>query len=354
MLASRYLPSADEIRLAIKATESFEDHAYAAVFRDRHNIDSNLGWDFLAQLFGFRFKPSDSADPFGPMLVMDGKRSMIPDDLTEEQLIELRTALNEVDDPEFKARIGDVLWLRSRDAAAARVAVEAYLEAGMRIEDPEHWSSGMERYERAVRLARQVEPRGNLPKRALAHLEGRVKHYNGTDPLYFTFKALKLLEEFGFGDFALLAEIAGRVARQSRLSQDFRRAREYYSVQARLLKREKDQIGAEGARVAAAETYAEEAEAQEASGSFIAARVFWQDALNAFRERPALRDRIPDLHKRLTVAGEKTLGEMKTHSVELDLSKPVEEAKAAIMGHQKDDALFRFIMLVGLLDPGKL
>jgi hypothetical protein len=54
------------------------------------------------------------------MMVWDGKRSMIPTDLTEDQLSVLESTVDGVTFPEYRARILDVLWLRRRDASRAR------------------------------------------------------------------------------------------------------------------------------------------------------------------------------------------------------------------------------------------
>jgi len=117
----------------------------------------------------------------------------------------------------------------------------------------------MERYQRAIRLARQVEPKGDLPKTVLAHLEGRVRHYDGNDPQYFSLKALELLAEFRFGEFSALGEIAGRIAVSSRAAGDFERARGHYAVEARLWHRAGRQDKAEAALVSRAECFFEEA-----------------------------------------------------------------------------------------------
>lgn len=345
-------PPVEEIGIAVSNTAKKEDHDFASAFRNLHKQSETQGWDLLAQLFDFQFSPNNSTEPFSPMAIMDGKRSMIPADLSDANLDQLQTLLK-VDDPEFRARIADVLWLRRRNPNSARQAVEAYLQSGIRLEDPKHWVPSMKRYERAVRLARQLDAKGELPKQILTHLEKRVRHYAGADPSYFSLNALELLEEFNFGDHAALAGIASNIAQQSRISGDHRKARLHFNVQARLLKRAKMTEEAETAQIALAESFVEEAEAQE-KRSFMVARKFWQDAIRAFRDRPALRSRIPELQKRLSVAGQKTLEEMKRHSIKLDLSEEAKSAQNAIANRSKDDAFFSFVFLVDLIDPDAL
>jgi hypothetical protein len=354
MSARKLIPTDIDIGRVLSEASKQEDHQYATAFRAQQQKGDSEKWFLLAQIFDFHFTAGNASQPFGPMLVMDGKRSMIPSDLTNEQLTELNSTLETVSNPEFQARIADVIWLCKRDANAARLAVKAYVASATNLEDPNHWTQSMERYERALRLARQIEPKGELPKQVLAHLDQRVRHYKGEDPLYFTLKALELLDEFSFGNAEELASIAGKVAIRSGSTGDFRKAREHYDIQARFLKRAGKSGEAEASRVEAAESFVKEAEAREAEGSFMAARVFWEEAVRAFRDRPSLRPSILSLQKRLSIAGEKTLEELKRHSVELDLTQQAEASKAAVAGLALDEAFFKFAVLLPLLQPEKL
>lgn len=337
-----------------KATRR-ECHAYAAAYRARHEHQPEANWDFLAQIFGFLFRPGSPAAPFGPMAVFGDRRTLIPDDLTDEHLDALEQAFGAADDPEFRARVGDVLWLRRRNAVAAREAVGAYIASGSLLEDPEHWTLGLERYERAIRLARQLGPRGELLRQALQHLEARVLYYDGSDPLYFSLKAMELLDEFAFGDFDALARIAGRVALASSSAGHHDRARSYFLVQARLLRRAKRTDDAEAARSAGAECLVRDAEAQERGGSFMTARRFWEQAISAFQDCPTLRSRLPELRGRLAEAGRRTLDEMKTATSDpIDIREHVRAVRERMGGLSWDDAFFQFATLVVLVDPEAL
>jgi Domain of unknown function (DUF4209) len=348
-------PSNDEISATIELSEQKRSRDLSRVFGEKADTSGDDDWKLLQQVFNFHFKPSQLLEPFGPMMVADGKRSMIPADLTDEQLDDLDATLEGVADPEYRARIGDVLWLRRKNVHAARLAVEAYLEAGKRVEHPNNWNASVELYERAIRLARQIEPKGELPKFVLSHLESRVMHYDGTDPLYFTCKALEFLAEFRFGNFVDLAEIAGRVAEKSRAKGDFRRARSHYDVQAKHLKLAKDSSGVEIVRIAAARTIVEEAENREAKNEFMAAHTFWGDAIVAFKDRPSLRKEVPELQRRYSVAGDKLRSEMRTiSSDEVDISKFVEQNRAIVSNLPWADAFFTFVTSVQLIDPVEL
>ena len=164
MSHAKQVPPAHEIAAALQESGKKEDQDFADTFRLRHATEPERGWNLLQAVFGFLFQPNNASAPFRPMSVWEGRRSMIPSDLSDQQLSVLAQAAESVDDPEFRARILDVLWLRRRDVSAARAAVDAYLRSGSRLEHPENWVASMQRYERAVRLAYQIEAKGDLPK----------------------------------------------------------------------------------------------------------------------------------------------------------------------------------------------
>lgn len=349
------LPNPEEITAALDASKERECHAYATVFRTLASEHPDKDWGMLQTVFNYHFRKENVAAPFGPMAVMDGNRTGIPEDLQDDQLDALESTLVGVEDPEYRARVADVLWLRRRNPQIARQAVADYLESGKRLEDPERWTRCMERYERALRLARQIEPKGELPKTILSHLQDRVFHYDGSDPLYFTSHALELLTYFRYGDFQKLATIAGRIAEESRKRGDYRRARTYYGNQAGLLKLAKEAAAAERALDASAETTFEEAEAREAAGDFMAAHAFFADVIREFRNRPSLRDRVADIQARYSKLGEKVLeGMSPVTSGEIDISKYVQRSKEAVAGLNWDDAFFTLLTYVPLIDPAKL
>jgi hypothetical protein len=256
-----------------------EDHAIATAFRARRDGPDGRVWGLLAEIFDIHFKPSDASNPFGPMWEGNGKRSMIPRDLKDEDLDALSATLHEIRDPEYRARIGDLLWLRRKDAAAARIAISEYLDSGRRVEDPAHWVTSMQRYERALRLARSLGKNDQLLNEVLDHLIARVRHYNGADKSWLTHRTLSLLDEFRGGDPAELGAIAAQAADNAMREGDLRRAREHYELVAKFLGRAGQSQKAIEALRAAAETFVGEAEERECNNSYMVAHKFWNDAI---------------------------------------------------------------------------
>lgn len=116
--------------------------------------------DGLAQVLSMDLRPARRDEPFDPMIVIDGKRSALPEDFNNEQLNLWATLLHLCVPwpPNAVARIADVLWLRQygNHIQYAETAVQSYLKHAQVAEDCGHWMPCREHLERAFRLAGQI------------------------------------------------------------------------------------------------------------------------------------------------------------------------------------------------------
>ncbi len=82
-----------------------------------------------------------------------GARTANDQDFTDNHLAVFRELLAEVKDPEMRARIGDLLWIRKRNFEAAEAAVIAYMDAGRAFISADEEVPAAERFERAIHLS---------------------------------------------------------------------------------------------------------------------------------------------------------------------------------------------------------
>ena len=205
----------------------------------------------------------------------------------------MRQLLEGVVTPAVRCRLGDVLWTARRDGKAGGEAVPAYIDMGNLLDDPDMWLPCMECYERAIRLARSLGRRSPLLTIALQHLAGRVAHYNGQDPSFFTASALALLEEFRFGDATVLSGYALSAAKRRQAAGDPYSARAYWDIAARLLARAGLSSEAEQARIESAQTWVAEADKAEAAGNHGVAQSHLDSAIQAYRAIPGCKHLFP-------------------------------------------------------------
>ncbi|CAM3308481.1 DUF4209 domain-containing protein [Paracoccus nototheniae] len=343
------LPTPTDIMDALNKAKEPEAHSYASVFSSRKTAPDD-GWALLDAIFGLHERLDNADEPFGPMFTMGSRRSFLPQDLSDEQLDWLSELEQEVQDPEFCARLADMLWLCKKDGKAARRAVRYYLDAGLAVENLDHWPTSVDRYTRSYRLATQLGRKSELRDQVLSFLLDRLRVHRGDDPRWFSLRIMLLLYEARHGAHDELLVFAQTAVARAEREGDFRRQRDYLNFIVKLHHREKDTDAEEEARVDVAQSFKAEAEAVETEGTGINSHHFWEEAVKAYRERASLKDQVPTLQKRLAAAGRAVIESMKEHSHSTDISELVKHLQAQFTEQSADVALCRFVMF-GLNQP---
>lgn len=109
-----------------------------------------LMWGVFSMYFQF-----SKNEPFGPLMTSSKGRTLIPDDLTEEELLKLEELLGVTSNPQFIARISDILWLRRKNHKFAQKAISAYLQSVDEDKD-DCWVPRSEWLKRAAQIAIQL------------------------------------------------------------------------------------------------------------------------------------------------------------------------------------------------------
>jgi hypothetical protein len=98
--------------------------------------------------------------------------------LTDEHLEFFKEIAPEISDPELQARVADILWCRRYPQNGyykmAQLAVDAYLQSAIELEDLEHWTWCFDRIERAFRLAHKVKYQ---PEKVIEYIETVLNRY---------------------------------------------------------------------------------------------------------------------------------------------------------------------------------
>ncbi len=106
---------------------------------DAGDFAKSKGLWLLADICSMMLNTHHINDPFQPHIVMEGKRSAIPEDFSEEDITFFVEILKVIDDNWLKSRIADVLWLviNPRDVKFGLTAIESYRALPI---DPEAWN----------------------------------------------------------------------------------------------------------------------------------------------------------------------------------------------------------------------
>ena len=79
-------------------------------------------------------RPDSVTEPFRDPFAIGGQPLATLDHLSDAELEVLQQLAPNIADPEMRARVADVIWVRKRDAQCAQLAVDAYLESARSLE----------------------------------------------------------------------------------------------------------------------------------------------------------------------------------------------------------------------------
>jgi hypothetical protein len=293
----------------------------------------------------------DDTSPYRPWMVWEGKRSAIPEDLTQADLETLTGILNEIRDAEFRARVADVLWIcPPKNYKAAQLAVDAYIESARTLERGELWSPSVERYWRARQIGGQLGRFKPHHQKAVQAIEDTIARHEANDTSLRCARLMHLLLADTVGDAVRYAHLSETLAVKMEAASNWHFAREYWQLHGGWSAKGGKQENARLAQLKIANTYVKLAEGfiTGAHPSFLGASHWMAKAVYTLREAKADAVDIETAHQRLLDFQKRGMSEMQTIQVPhegSDLQEKLEQsAKAAaelVKGHSIEDAVLR-------------
>ncbi len=270
------------------------------------------------------------------------------DDISSEHLKVLSEIVFDIPDPEIRARIADILWIKKRDFQMAELAIKSYLESAIVLEDPKQWTYCAERIERAFRLGASLGKNAGYLDPVISHIEAVLDKYNGGDPKFLSNKLMGFLLEQRKGDYKKYSVLSEKLAKRAESDGDWYRARTYWETKAQWHSIEKDETNKRAALIQAAETYVKDAGAaiNREKPSYMIAAGHLQHAIEAYRRIGGEKDRIVELHRTLLEYQEKSTNELKAVSTEINLTNGVKKAIARVKGKKLHDAIFELALII--------
>ena len=308
----------------------------------------------LADACSMMLSPKSLNEPFKPFMVMEGRRSVIPDDLLESDIAFYAEIVDAIDDAWLRARVADLVWLkqRPRDVRFALAAIDAYRLIPL---DAETWvRGGHECWERAISLARILKAGAGT---RLTEMEAAILDAFNTATKESGFLGLwleDLLDANGFGrtHSSVIAQKLNVLAVEFDGDGDLHRSREFFDAASRWFDRSGDEAKSAEMTVAVAEAWVKEAIARTSmdSPSHMVASSFYENAIQTYRKVPKTEravhrvdERILELRTHLAQSGEMTLGEMGVISTPgIDITQLVENARKSVTGKPATEALLAF------------
>lgn len=308
----------------------------------------------LADACSMMLSPKSLNEPFKPFMVMEGRRSVIPDDLSESDITFYAEIVDEIDDVWLKARVADLVWLkqRPRNVQFALATIDAYRLIPL---DTETWvRGGRECWERAISMARMLKAGAGM---RLTEMEAAILDAFNTatnDSGFLGLWLADLLDANGLGrtHSSIIAQKLNALAVDFEGDGDLHRSRDFFNAASRWFDLSGDAAKSAEMTVAVAEGWVKEAIARVSSDqpSHMVAASFFEKAIQIYRSIPRSQrsihrgdERIAELHRHMNDAGQNSLDELgvvKTPGV--DISELVENARKSVAGKSVHDALFSF------------
>jgi len=354
----RHLPRQDYSH----AWDAYNKAAKAAEENDRES-DARV-YRSMAVVCSFHPNFDNKAEPFGPMIRWEGKRSAIPDDLTDLDFDAVNILSTKTSSPLLRARLYDLLWIRRRDHIAAQQAGAEYVTAAVPSLTKEEWVDAAELFQRALQLGHTLGRENELWKKAEAATVGALESPLAETEPYYASKMLGVLFEMGAGDPPELARVAHECALQAEQESDPRRTRTYYDHEAEFWAVAKDSEREATARLASAMTYELEVDKvlNRSAPSLLVASHFLSQGIEALRRTHAAPEIVARLRSRLREYQRDALKEMKPLTLDPGLLDKVREEREKIAEKvakhvelsSLEEALKRLAFVHQLVSPTKL
>jgi len=273
------------------------------------------------------------------------------DDFQNCHLATLEAIMDDIADPELRARVADVLWHHRRGGhQMAELAVNSYLESADLLEDPENWYLCAHRIERALSLAASLGRENQSFKDVIAHIEKVLGNYQGEDPLFLSAHLMEMLQDHRRGEpekYRSLAEKAALRAESEETAIKWHKARGYWTVAARWHAIEGDDQEASECQLRVAETFVKEAEdrLEQAPGSYSAAASFVQRAIECLRRVKDTKERREQLQRKLVEYQKKSVDDFETRSSSVDVGEFSQRAIRLVQGKPLPEALLALAVI---------
>lgn len=347
---------------AIEAAETRECSAYWEAFGAKAKEAQDAGDEQAQSVFALLNAatslclkdPANTTNPFCPKFVGHEFRTADVDDFTDAHLEVFSQLIPTINDPELRARIADIVWVRKREYEVADQAVRAYLASAGRLEDTRKpWPPCIDRIKRAGTVAVRHGRNSQMFRQVICHIEGTLDRHKNNDPSYLSADLMEILLDQKEGDSTKYAQLSEYHAVSAKEDQDWYRPKTYYGLQARWLERAKDDAGSRAARISEAERL-EHAARERASGArpdYLTAAELLKDAIQAYRHIGGEQGRIDKLHQELLEYQPKGTGQMGRVSAEIPIDDLCVSAINAVKEKPKTEAI-RALALID--DPSYL
>ena len=335
---------------------AFSDAAKQALNEGRQTHGKVL--ELLSDVCSMMLSPDSANEPFKPLKDFrpsGGECSAIPDDLSEADLVFFTEIVETIDDPWLKARLADLVWLRTREVHFAFEAIDAYQLIPL---DGKMWRHGArDCWARAIKLARML---GRGAGNRLKEIETKIIesfHAATQKKKILALDLADLLKDTKLGRSHALELAQGLESIADAVDGDWRPCdvRDLWQAASGWYMATNDRIKPAELTAKVIGSLEREATVRTALEQHVVAGHRYEEAIQtsytiprAERGKHWREERITDLQARLSESRKKSLDEINWHPIStssVDTSQIVEDVRNAVKGKELFEALKEFANL---------
>lgn len=132
---------------------------------------------------------------FGPLIVMDGKRTFAPEDIDKNDLDILRSAISVTGSPYIRTKLSHIVWIITKDNRYGEKAVDGYLDGFKNKFNPDEWIQCYGQIKCAYHIASIMGKKSEKYKKVQLEINQTLTKLNGLDSSFLSLKLLKLIVE---------------------------------------------------------------------------------------------------------------------------------------------------------------
>ena len=305
------------------------------------DLEAGSRYRLLARILTPRFKLDNPQLPFEPMAELDK--------LTDQEISYLKQLFPKISNDEIRARIADVLWVKTRYFEGAKNAFHAYLLSALRLESNESSLLSAERAERAIQIAIQIS-NARYKRGATNYIEHLITRFRNSGHTGVLPRLMVLLQRQNVPAYWKYALLCQKLAEIAEDQGDWSTAHAYWVCKAQWHTRRNDRAGEHAAKYAAAETHVKRADSEltQTSSNYMLAAHYLKCAILELRELGDMRNRVSDLSIRLIQCERNIPDQMAVFTTEGSLEREPYNTKAreAVRGLSFDESFRRLAHLI--------
>ena len=334
--------TAETISACAEAADGDDPFTLAALFYEKAQRETDAGpvaaWTLLATALNGRFEPTNRRDPYSEPATSA---------LTRDSANELSPLVPHLRVAALRARLADLIWLRTRPFAMGRLAMDSYFAAAQRAEDPTHWLFCARFAERSARLARIFSI---LDHPVFSFLRSVAERYQNGQSLFLTIEAARVLGELRPETIQDLLPLLRNQAAAMIAVENFDVARQAFDLLVTLGRRTQDRALERDALMNVARSYEAEAERKARTAAYGLAVVLYQSAIEAYQQAGGARNDIDRIRPHLAAAEEVSLSELKRFERTFDGTAIIARAVKQVAGRPFAEALLAFVSIHPITD----